>query len=102
MIFFHHVYFYPREGAQPGDADAIENACRTLLADIPGVLRIALVRPAGTPRPVVDNDYAVGLLLEFPDAAAEGEYQIHPQHLRFVEENKHLWSRVKVYDSNGS
>jgi Stress responsive A/B Barrel Domain len=101
MPFFHHVYFYPREGAQPGDADALEAGCRKNLSDIPGVTRIAIGRPAGTDRPVVDNDYAVALLLELTDADAEAAYQVHPQHLRFIEENKHLWSRVRVYDSNG-
>ena len=102
MIFFHHVYFYPRDPAQPGDADALEAGCRRCLTGIPGLLRIQLARPAGTDRPVVDNEYLLALLTEFADAAAEQSYQVHPDHLRFIEENKHLWSRVKVFDSTGS
>ena len=101
MTFFHHVYFYPREDARPGDADAIESLCRKHLAGIPGVLRIAVGRPAGTDRAVVDNGYLVALLLEFEDAAAEGRYQEHPDHLAFVAESRPHWASVRVFDTVG-
>ncbi|MCA1758894.1 MAG: Dabb family protein [Bacteroidales bacterium] len=26
-------------------------------------------------------------------------YQVHPLHVKFVEENSHLWDKVVVYDS---
>jgi hypothetical protein len=99
-MFFHAVYFYPRQSAQPGDADALAAGCRAL-ADIPGITYFAVGLPAGTPREVVDNTYAVGLLVAFDDAAGHDVYQDHPIHLAFIAAHKHLWSRVQVYDTVG-
>lgn len=101
MSFYHHVYFYPTESSNPSDQAELIGMCQSLLATIPGVTSLALGTPAGTDRPVVDNDYIVALLLEFPNAEAEKEYQVHPQHVQFVAESRRLWSTVKVFDSNG-
>jgi len=99
MTFRHDVYFYPTETPGPDDADRLEQLIRARLTNIPGVLRIAVGRPAGTDRPVVDNDYMVALFLEFNDSAAEKAYQVHPDHAAFGTESRPLWSRVKVYDT---
>ncbi|MEO7714901.1 MAG: Dabb family protein [Capsulimonas sp.] len=97
--FFHHVYFWLREGGGPDDARELAEGCRTHLSHIPGVQSITVATPAGTPRAVVDNTYAVALLMEFADQAAHDGYQEHPDHLRFITECKHLWSRVQIYDA---
>lgn len=97
-MFFHAVYFYPREAAQTGDAEALAAGCRTL-AGIPGLTFFSVGHTAGTPREVVDNDYAVALLTAFADVAGHDLYQDHPVHLAFIAANKHLWSGVKVYDA---
>jgi hypothetical protein len=97
--FLHLVYFYPREGAQPGDTEQLLQGCRKHLTNIPGVLQLEAGIPAGTPRAVVDNAYAVGLLVAFADRAAHDVYQEHPDHQAFIAECKHLWSRVQVYDT---
>jgi hypothetical protein len=98
FMFFHAVYFYPREDAQPGDAEALAAGCRTLSA-IPGLTFFQVGHAAGTPREVVDNTYAVALLTAFADVAGHDVYQDHPVHLAFIAAHKHLWSRVQVYDS---
>lgn len=97
-MFFHAVYFYPREDAQPGDAEALAAGCRTLAA-IPGLTFFQVGHAAGTPREVVDNDYCVALLTAFDDVAGHDIYQDHPIHLAFIEANKKYWSRVRVHDS---
>jgi len=97
--FLHLVYFYPREDADAGDAERLAQGCRTHLTNIPGVLRLDVGVPAGTPRPVVDNSYLVALIVEFADSAGHDVYQDHPDHLRFIEECKQYWSRVQIYDS---
>lgn len=94
--FLHVVFFYLNN---PGDADALAQGCRKHLTNIPGVLRLDVGKPAGTPRDVVDNDYGVALVVEFADAAAHDVYQDHPDHRRFIEENKRYWSGVKVFDA---
>jgi hypothetical protein len=35
----------------------------------------------------------------FDDVESQDEYQVHPKHTEFVEQYKHLWNRVVVYDS---
>lgn len=97
--FLHLVYFYPRENAAPEDAQKIIESIYKHLPSIPGVVRVDAGIPAGTPRDVVDNSYAVGLLVEFKDAAGHDVYADHPKHLEFIAECKSLWSRVQVFDT---
>ena len=97
--FFHAVYFYPRENAEPGDAEALIAGCRKHLTAIPTVTYFAAGKPAGTPRDVVDNEYIVGLLVGYADVEGHDVYQDHPDHLAFIAENKQYWSRVKVFDT---
>ena len=97
--FLHVVYFWGREGGTAQDAELLAQGCRTHLSAIPGVLRLEVSYPAGTARAVVDNSYAVSLLVEFEDAAAQDVYQEHPDHYRFIAECSKYWSRVQVYDS---
>ncbi len=95
--FFHYVYFYVAD--QPDAAANIAAGCRKHLSGIPGVLRLELGKPAGTDRPVVDNEYGLALLVEFADAAAHDIYQDHPDHHAFIAECKSNWTRVRIYDS---
>jgi hypothetical protein len=97
--FIHVVFFWLKEGASPDDADKIAAGCRSYLSGIPGVLRLAVGKPAGTPRDVVDSSYGLSLLVEFADSAAHDIYQDHPDHLQFIAECGPFWSGVQVYDS---
>ena len=97
--FIHSVYFWLQEGGTQDDAERLSAGCREHLTNIPGVQRIEIGFPAGTQRAVVDNSYGVALLIEFADAAAHDLYQDHPDHHRFVETCKSLWSRVQIYDA---
>jgi hypothetical protein len=93
------VYFWAQGDDPVQSAELIIAGCQEHLANIPGVLRLEAGRPAGTARDVVDNSYAVGLLVEFADAAAQDVYQDHPDHHRFIAECSRYWSRVQVYDT---
>ena len=97
--FIHSVYFWLKEGGTPEDATQLAQGCKTYLTSIPTVLRLEVGLPAGTDRDVVDNSYAVFLLVEFQDAAGHDIYQDHPEHLRFIEACHTLWSKVVVYDA---
>ncbi|HEX8343084.1 MAG TPA: Dabb family protein [Tepidisphaeraceae bacterium] len=97
-MFVHSVFFWMKEDA-PADAAAQTLAdCDALLSQIPGMVAFSAGRPAMTPREVVDNTYAVGLLTAFADRAAHDAYQTHPLHLQFIDRNKANWERVRVYD----
>lgn len=97
--FIHMVYFWLPEGGGRQEAVALAEGARRHLTGIPGVLHLEVGFPAGTDRDVVDNSYGVALLVEFAGAADHDVYQDHPDHLRFIEECRHLWSRVQVYDT---
>jgi Stress responsive A/B Barrel Domain len=54
---------------------------------------------ATSSRPVVDQSYQVALNLVFPDKKAQDDYQVHPQHMEFVERVfKRVCKKVVVYD----
>ncbi len=97
--FLHMVYFWAAEGKEAEAGKKISGGCDTYLRGIPDVVRLDVGFPAGTDRSVVDNSYAVGLLVLFADSAAHEIYQEHPDHLRFIAECSPYWSRVQVYDT---
>jgi len=46
-----------------------------------------------------DREWDIALHLVFTDKAAHDKYQDHPEHLKFIEENKANWAKVRVFDS---
>lgn len=95
----HHVFFWLKE--PKNDAHK-----KQLVAALNALLKVETIRishigfPAGTEsRDVVDHSYSVSYMVAFDDQAGQDAYQVHPLHLKFVEENSHLWSKVVVYDS---
>lgn len=97
-MFVHSVFFWKKEGATPAQVEQLAADCHSLLARIPGVVRLWAGPPAMTPRAVVDNSYAVGLTVILTDSAAHEVYQTHPLHLEFIARNKAAWERVQIYD----
>ena len=98
-ILLHSVYFWLAEPGSQAAVEVIQAGCHEHLAGIPGVLKLSVGVPAGTDRSVVDNSYGVALIVEFADAATQESYQIHPDHLRFIEACSRHWSKVVVYDT---
>ena len=89
---------------KPGDEDArnalIDESLR--LGRIPGVVRVTAGPrlPAATPRPVIDDDYDVLIVMEFRDAAALEAYQAHPLHQQAVRRVlRPLVARYVIYDA---
>ena len=50
-------------------------------------------------RDVNDQGFQVALNIVFENKAAYEKYAPHARHLKFIEENKALWSKVRVFDS---
>ncbi len=95
----HNVYF-TLEDASPSQVAALVAACQKYLKNHPGVVFFA----AGTvgnefARPVNDRMYHVALHVVFKDKASHDLYQVAPDHLKFIEENKTNWRNVRVFDS---
>jgi quinol monooxygenase YgiN len=95
----HMVYFTLKDRSPQAVAKLVE-ACRQYLSGHPGTVFFA----AGTlvedlARPVNQRDWDVALQLVFESREAHDQYQQHPRHLQFIEENKANWEKVRVYDA---
>ncbi|MEI9959737.1 MAG: Dabb family protein [Limisphaerales bacterium] len=82
---FSHIVIFWADPAQPNAADKLIAGANQLLKSIPGILQFHVGKMSSSPRPVVEQSYQVALNLLFPNKQVEVDYQIHPQHLEFVE-----------------
>src|SRR5947209_4562055 len=96
-MFTHTVFFWLKPHAPPKTQQQMLDDCTALLAKIPGVRQLTTGKPAGTPRPVVDNSYHVGLCVLLDDSAAHDAYQAHPLHAEFLDRHRQHWQDVRVY-----
>ncbi|MDB6064846.1 MAG: Dabb family protein [Pedosphaera sp.] len=97
-MFSHVVIFWTVPG-NPKAVDELVAGAEKYLRPIPGVTHFHVGRMATSQRRVVDQSYQVALNMIFPNKKAQDDYQIHPQHIEFVEKVfKPLCSKVLVYD----
>ena len=95
----HHVFFWLKEPKNDAHKNQLIEALNKLLK-VETIRMSHIGVPAGTEsRDVVDHSYSVSYMVMFDDQAGQDAYQVHPLHLKFVEENSHLWNKVVVYDS---
>ena len=97
-VFVHHVYFWLANPGSPEDKEALLAGLQKLSA-VKTIQFFHIGEPATTSREVIDVSYSLSWLLFFKDKADQDSYQVDPDHLKFVEECKHLWKQVIVYDS---
>jgi hypothetical protein len=95
----HNVYFSLTDTSPAAKAKLVA-ACHKYLKEHQGVVFFA----AGTPaedlaREVNDRDFDVALHIVFRSRADHDRYQDHPQHKRFIDENRTNWAKVRVFDS---
>ncbi len=96
---FSHVVIFWTDPAQPNAADELITGINQYLKGIPGLEYFHTGRMVPSHRPVVDQTYQVALNTVFKNKADHDAYQIHPQHLEFVEKVfKKVCRRVLVYD----
>ena len=96
--FIHHVYFWLHNPDSKEDLQQLLDGLRKLTA-APTIRQFHIGVPANTSRGVIERSYAVSWLAIFDNAADQDSYQVDPIHLKFVEENAHVWQKVIVYDS---
>jgi hypothetical protein len=97
-IFIHHVYFWLTEPNNKTSKKLLMEGLQKL-SSVKTIQRFHIGEPANTSRDVIDSSYSLSWILIFKNATDQDSYQTDPIHLRFVEECKHLWNRVVVYDS---
>jgi hypothetical protein len=98
-MMVHAVFFWLR----PGLTDAQRSSFRAEVARLAAARTVGTIYvggPAPTPeREVTEKGFDLALTIIFKDTAAHDAYQVDPVHLAFVERNRHLWTRVQVFDS---
>jgi hypothetical protein len=98
-LLVHNVYFALKEN-NPQTRSRLLDACRKYLSSHPGIVFFSCGTLADQlKRPVNDRDFDVSLHVIFENQAAHDRYQVAPQHVQFVEENRDGWTKVRVFDS---
>jgi hypothetical protein len=95
----HMVYFKLKDNSGANRA-RLAATCKLFLSGHEGTVSFATGTLAGDfNREVNDRDFDVSLHLVFVNKEAHDKYQVHPRHLKFVDENKENWEKVRVFDS---
>jgi hypothetical protein len=95
----HMVYFKLKDGSAAGRQKMVD-ACDKYLSKHDGVVFYSAGPIAADfKRDVNVTDWDVALHLVFADKAAHDRYQDHPDHVKFIAENKDGWAAVRVFDS---
>ena len=99
---FSHVVIFWTDPEQPNAAQELIDGAHRYLKSIPGADFFHVGRMATSDRPVVDQSYQVALNIAFKDKATQDAYQVHEDHVKFVEEIlKRVCKKVVVYDFEG-
>ncbi len=95
-----HMVYFKLKDATPAATLKLVAACDQYLEPRAGVLYYSAgVRGIDFKRDVNDLDFDVALHLVFKDKASHDAYAVHPEHLKFIEENSANWTKVRVFDS---
>jgi len=95
----HMVYFQLKDNSAENKKKLVE-ACKKFLKDHEGTVYFSAgVIADDFKRDVNDRDFDVALHLVFKNKAAHDKYQDHERHLKFIEENKANWKKVRVFDA---
>ncbi len=96
-----HMVFFTLKDHSPEAREKFVASCKLYLDKHEGTSFFAI----GTIAEDVDEpgvsirDFDVALHVVFDSKAAEAKYLKHPRHLKFVEENKVQFEKVRVFDS---
>ena len=95
----HNVFFTLKDRSDVAKTKLVE-ACRTHLKGHRGeVFFAAGVLAEDLKRDVNVRDFDVSLHIVFKTKEDQDRYQTAPRHLKFIEENRENWEKVRVFDS---
>lgn len=100
MTFIHHVLFWAKNPENKSEIDQLFKALKTL-GGLPMIQSAHVGKPVVTDfdKPVTESSYTFSVVLIFDNAKKENDYLYHPMHKKFIDDNKHLWGKVQVIDS---
>lgn len=95
-----HMVYFTLASDTPESQEKLVAACNKYLSGHDGTVYFSAGELAkDLKRDVNDQGFHVALHIVFENKAAYEKYAPHPRHLKFIEENKALWSKVRVFDS---
>lgn len=95
-----HNVFFALNDPSPAARAKLVASCHKYLKSEPGTVFFAVgVLCDELRRPVNDLEFDVAVHVVFSNKAAQDAYQVAPLHLKFIEENKPNWKKVRVFDS---
>jgi succinylarginine dihydrolase len=95
-----HMVFFTLASDTPENQEKLIAACEKHLSGHDGTVYFSVGGLAkDLKRDVNDQGFQVALHIVFENKAAYEKYAPHPRHNKFIEENKALWSKVRVFDS---
>ena len=95
-----HMVFFELKDKSAESKQKLVDACYKYLKNHDGVLYFSAgPRAEGVKEKVSAADWDVALHIVFKDKASLAKYGPHPDHQKFIAENKENWKGVKVYDS---
>ncbi|MFO0907094.1 MAG: Dabb family protein [Isosphaeraceae bacterium] len=96
-----HMVFFTLKERTPEAREKLIASCKKYLAEQAGAVFFAVGAIAeDVEEPGVSvRDFDVALHVVFEDKAAEARYLVDPKHVKFVEENKESFAKVRVFDS---
>lgn len=98
-VLQHNVYFYLNDSISQTDIKEFEKGLHKLLS-IEVIFKSEVGKTGATKsREVTDHEFDYSIFTWFKSMDDYEIYAEHPNHLKFIENYKHLWSDVKVYDS---
>jgi Stress responsive A/B Barrel Domain len=96
-----HMVFFTLADPNESNRKRLVEACKKYLDKHEGVVYFSVgTLNSELKRPENDQQYDVALHLVFKDKAAHDRYQVHARHKAFIDDNKALWSKVRVFDSD--
>ena len=98
--FVHCVFFWLKEPVNQQACEEFEHHLKRFLETSRYVKSKHIGTMASSERGVVDSTYTYCLIATFDNREEQDKYQQEPVHLKFIEDAKHLWEKVVVYDSN--
>jgi hypothetical protein len=96
-----HIVYFTLKDSSPAAIQKQLAACHKYLKDDAGVAFFAAgTRTPGLEREVNDKDFHVAIHVIFKNRAAHDRYQVAPMHVKFIEESKPNWAKVRVFDAD--
>jgi len=96
----HTVLFWLNNPDSDTDRQAFEKGAKNLLDNCKFIASSHFGVAADTKkRPVVDASFTYCAVITFESKEDHDNYQIDPLHKKFIENCKHLWKKVVIYDS---